>query len=837
MENLTPSLPSRATYFAASNASPGKLPSYDLRSLYEHRQQVHKIDLDVLRDIIHRASLSPDGDSFLSVFRAYDTVLKERSIDPSQDRLYFKILLKLARIKGGSWYEKLQLVLGTLGVTEEDITATITSQRTPPSPLQHHRVRRVLFKDLPSQSRSISRLDQVVDNPFPTPPSTCALSSSKPAPPPLPDPPTSPDLNLPLIRYYLSAWRLKTTHRVHLHRQQYTYAIERDHRALLAEAFVSWREKSKFFRLLQKRASKARSIIIVEKSLSKWRSRYNNRSQDHRDLADYFNSIFLLRSCLKKWRYRISNDTHKGKLFLLDLMLQKWKCKYTRIKKLECQAEALYRRYLLALSWKDWFFKTCQTRATIYYNLKLAGKAVIVWINWTREAKILEIRADRVYRENIKRDYLNIWIKKLRVLQDMKMRASMYHEAKVIRYALDNWKRDTKLRKAATGYRQKIDEKLIQDCFVIWLWQLRENQKGSEFHRNVLISKYLIAWERQARLKQVTREVESNITFRLFHFWITQERAVLLGRVRDCRLVRDALAVWRNRYQNIRDTLYVVEKTVILNTEFRVQKKTFKNWKDRLRKSRETECFANKIYQRSILMNALSLWKTGIEVVRKLECEGERACNLFLFRNALKTWKQAKQRSIKRSKEARKMLARKHHQRRTQSLIMELWMSRLSKIRYLEAQADHAKTLFDESVTRIFLSGWRSSFQTYRGLENMARKIYEEQLLRASVSSWIDNLNYCTEIAAIADMTFSAKLYDIQVKCLRIWRRNMFRFKGLDVQAELMLRQCQGRLIRLAFRGWARKVREGKTGNSQENIHGLVTPTRPIRSWRLGRSR
>jgi hypothetical protein len=67
-------------------------------------------DLRILRDIITAATESNDGTSFLAVFKAYDTVLKARSIDPVNDRVYFKFLLKLARVEGATWMEKFESV-------------------------------------------------------------------------------------------------------------------------------------------------------------------------------------------------------------------------------------------------------------------------------------------------------------------------------------------------------------------------------------------------------------------------------------------------------------------------------------------------------------------------------------------------------------------------------------------------------------------------------------------------------------------------------------------------------------------------------------------------------
>jgi hypothetical protein len=64
-----------------------------------------------LKDIITAAFTEEDGTSFLAIFKAYDAVLKARDIDPTKDRVYFKFLLKLARVEGTTWMDKFDHLL------------------------------------------------------------------------------------------------------------------------------------------------------------------------------------------------------------------------------------------------------------------------------------------------------------------------------------------------------------------------------------------------------------------------------------------------------------------------------------------------------------------------------------------------------------------------------------------------------------------------------------------------------------------------------------------------------------------------------------------------------
>jgi hypothetical protein len=74
--------------------------------------------LRVLQDIIADSSQVEDAASFLSIFKSYDSVLKSNHIDPAKDRIYFKFLLKLARIEGDTWLDKFDRLLNVLAALE-----------------------------------------------------------------------------------------------------------------------------------------------------------------------------------------------------------------------------------------------------------------------------------------------------------------------------------------------------------------------------------------------------------------------------------------------------------------------------------------------------------------------------------------------------------------------------------------------------------------------------------------------------------------------------------------------------------------------------------------------
>jgi hypothetical protein len=64
------------------------------------------VELEILHEIIALATSIPSSQSFRSIWRAYDTVLAARKIDPALDSLYFRFILQLQGAPGDNLRDK-----------------------------------------------------------------------------------------------------------------------------------------------------------------------------------------------------------------------------------------------------------------------------------------------------------------------------------------------------------------------------------------------------------------------------------------------------------------------------------------------------------------------------------------------------------------------------------------------------------------------------------------------------------------------------------------------------------------------------------------------------------
>ncbi|KAJ7685133.1 hypothetical protein DFH06DRAFT_1157556 [Mycena polygramma] len=108
-------------------------------------------EVDLLDAIIAHAGAS--ATTFPAVFTAYNAVLKERGLDPSEV-VYYGKLLKLGTLKGGSWGEKWQMVKLQQGYAE----TTRSSALPAPKPTKHALTRLTRLKVPPKGPRPADSL-------------------------------------------------------------------------------------------------------------------------------------------------------------------------------------------------------------------------------------------------------------------------------------------------------------------------------------------------------------------------------------------------------------------------------------------------------------------------------------------------------------------------------------------------------------------------------------------------------------------------------------------------------------------------------------------------------
>ncbi|QSL66513.1 hypothetical protein MERGE_000893 [Pneumocystis wakefieldiae] len=317
---------------------------------------MHKFtaDLNLLYEIVLVADTSKQKGSFLAIFEAYDTVLKRKNIDSTNDRVYYKFLLKLVQIQGEGWEYRFKSLIKNMGIDFRSI-----KKITPENSFLDYKNRNTDHTFTPNSEESSKSLKDFFYSSDETSISslTSQITRSSPA--------TTRSLqkeNIKISTYnnniikdikhaeyiynercilikqkYFKVWVKKTEDIFNYFQSMYSKAILHDSYILSFQALGIWRQKSLYLKKTRKNAENA--------------GNYTENIQ----LASNFFNYTLLRLTFMNWRQVLHLNILLIKLEnkLRRKIIYKWILKERLILLLRVRGRRLY--YLTFYLWKKYY--------------------------------------------------------------------------------------------------------------------------------------------------------------------------------------------------------------------------------------------------------------------------------------------------------------------------------------------------------------------------------------------------------------------------------------------------------------------------------------------------
>lgn len=141
MSRFNPTRTSSPLVRANTVSTPAPAPNRNVRpvpdevstSSTKSLQQITLDDVQVIDAIIERAPAT--AKAFVAVYKAYNAVLQERGLDPSEDVVYYEFLLKIGLFKGAEWGDKWAAAKAQLNLGNTDSLVMDDPPPVTPSPL------------------------------------------------------------------------------------------------------------------------------------------------------------------------------------------------------------------------------------------------------------------------------------------------------------------------------------------------------------------------------------------------------------------------------------------------------------------------------------------------------------------------------------------------------------------------------------------------------------------------------------------------------------------------------------------------------------------------------
>ncbi|QRW00284.1 Cilia-and flagella-associated protein 46 [Ceratobasidium sp. AG-Ba] len=824
----SPLVRTRAQTVSVSTPAPGRPSnvSDDIPpSALEILRKLTQSDIQLIDAIIERAPNT--AKNFVAVYKAYNAELEERGLVPSDDIIYYNVLLKLQLVKGAEWGEKWATAKAHLrvggGVDTSDLArapspsppfvpaAPLSSLKTPgfssqAAPTPRYRARFV--DDAPSASNpsetaepshasaNLQRLLRkltTTDNSSTTgrtETSSIATPSSRisnlAAGPPIGNKGkevATPRPTRPPVRIAASLDESTPFRRPLEYRSRFTTpSTPAPLRGKVVAPIAQIKREEPVEPIIYSPTGvTARRNVVGDTDT--WRLIKLEKD------ADYFRRDKLLDKFFRLWKQNVD--------WIRDTNIQVREARH---------ALALRRHFI---RWQDGF------RA----HLDMTRRAARVDAHFTQRRAFVHWRQVIAHR---RRQQWQVDMKrKLRTIRLMV-------DKRVLRHCLERWRGSTQALARAEGF---YDATILHRCIALWTQRLQTVRllpmRALEFRaarHKALLGDLFDLWKSRAEMRVMERIIATKRNERIKNEYFVRWRKDThshhaLRNIRDRQVLRSMFAVWRTKTKRVRtlerrgNDYLRRQNRILLQAVHRV-------WAAKARGEQ-----LMRINRVQLLRDALSVWRGRVIEVRSLEVKASALINhadkellvraFYVIRSRIQAI---------RSDDA---LATQHYQRQLLLSAFATWREAAALRRKQVRQARIARRFF---VERSTFGVWKAALVQKRltGLEAQLK----HQRLRSVFQVWKDRFKRNLMLKRMGDVVQGMVEQRVMYSALRTWI-------GAVVDNKLQLLQAveerNSKLQRLAFEKWkemkARKQEEMSLLQSFQDVKRDDMVRRAFQKW------
>ena len=295
------------------------------------------------------------------------------------------------------------------------------------------------------------------------------------------------------------------------------------------------------------------------------------------------------------WLAHVRIKQQRQASLTLSNVMEKWKARALTTRDLKVAADNWSRKRLLRQFWKEWFFRTCSVKTVQYYQIKLQQRTLGQWLCKMRRLHELNRHAVSVARRNMALSTLTKWASASQTLLQQTERAERYYRHHLLLTSLRVWEKSQELSLRTGLLGDRRDNRLIRDSWIKWrdvtypyprfesvLMDSKTTiDAGAKANWNLLRNSFK-GWRDDSMVSKMEREIDRRIITESFAYWIVRQRGRLLERVRDHRFLQEAVEIWKDRFDGIRDELDTICETLKHGRAAKVLKSSLRLWIENL---------------------------------------------------------------------------------------------------------------------------------------------------------------------------------------------------------------------------------------------------------------
>ncbi|KAG6911480.1 hypothetical protein DXG01_014554 [Tephrocybe rancida] len=631
-------------------------------------------EIDLLDAVIERAG--PSATAFLSVFKAYNDVLRERGLNP-QEVVYYGKLLKLGTMKGKNWGDKWNAVKSQYSHSSGRENNKQYHDRPQPT---YHTHRPEVRTRVPPPTEDTFSLHSSVDDDMT---STHSLELSMPnnRPPSRAQTTTSHTSvhlrsdSLLLMPVSASAaagqsrpWRIEPIEP----ESEESYAPSTTPPSYFA-ATTHWQHPNQPKRVHpgSTNLTSAAARQVVANARERKGSVVNeeeawNRIRMQRDEAeaDAFRNYKLLCRCWDVWRqgfrWIVTTDKQIAAArdnLLLRIHLQRWRhinasrCdihqRITTMSDNRCRRKALsiWRSRLREKEQDKWRQDMRQKMKIIREQRehKLCKDALAKW----RQSYRSHISGQHYVERLVYRLYKR-WKTRLSTINELELAAGDAFQAsqeKIFLRCWDRWRIATDMRVSERVMAERIGLRLMSDSMSVWQKNMHDHRSATEFYQFMLLRSSITSWKasrdrihalESRALKHVARQ-DSVLVRAVFRVWKARRQGKTVERLKASNLTYAAWSVWKQQLQQQRRSNDLA-LAFALRADSSALVAVFHKWQEVHYTHRNAHLVAVQCDSEQLCYKALLAWRMKLRDKLKQAKMARMAASFFSTRRAWRAW-------------------------------------------------------------------------------------------------------------------------------------------------------------------------------------------------------
>ncbi|KAJ7172530.1 hypothetical protein C8R46DRAFT_1086306 [Mycena filopes] len=731
-------------------------------------------EIDLLDAIISRAG--PSATTFPAVFTAYNAVLKERGLDPSEV-VYYGKLLKLGTLKGSSWGEKWQMVKVQQGYGGSQTHAGGAPKLGKSVPTRLTRLPpgtalRPALHTLHSHEIESTTISSDEEDPVQVPQYHLHTRPRRPTSP-VRSEMTSPSLdsqNYPLLAPP-ARFRPMASARPQMSETETSDATEHrtapsttppSYRAALREPLLSKRQLITATEAAPKRptsSSLATARQIVAQARERKGSVVNEDDawkkikmlQDERD-ADAFRQDRLVERCWGVWKegfqWIITTNQQIGEardVLILRLCIQRWRTLTADSRERDARIAKTANQECLKAVLRIWRNKAkereqARWRASMRAKMKLIRdkrelKLVADALSKWRQSQRLR-SADRHYAQSILLRYYDRWRKgvaHLDRLEGLADQLSRVIDGGALEQFWYRWKHAAQLQIAQKIVSDNVGLRIKTEVMDVWRKQMRDNHIADAYYDIVLKKRILRSWKSaRDRIQSMGNTADTlydhrsmRVTYMVLKTRYQQRR---LASIVNTTRLREAWAVWSRRMRQRKEL-----EDAALAFSLRPNSPLARTWLQKWRKvhssHKNSQSYAAFHHSDSVRRRTLLLWRIKLRNRHKSMSQARAVDKFLVVRSAWATLR------AKFAERRRLQTLKVLELRKTRNLFYA-WFERAHRER---SQRIAEKTIRAGIVKRILgtaLTGWMNRTIEVKNRELQAGIDRDAWLLSLAFKKW-----------------------------------------------------------------------------------------------------